>query len=269
MKLSIITINFNNHDGLQKTINSVIAQTWKDFEWIIIDGGSTDGSKNLIEQYDKYITYWISESDKGIYNAMNKGIKIARGDYLQFLNSGDYFYNEKVIEKFCNRNNIEDVIYGNAILVNTNGQELAQWIAPDILKLSYFWSHTLNHQALFFNKRCFNCYLYNENNKIASDVELFITLLYNHYSFAKYNEFIVQFNATGISSQKTGINEFDPIINRILPYSVRADYNDIIMFRDVDLAIMIKKIINSNKFFRHLTRIFLYPIYQLCKFFYN
>ena len=106
MKLSIITINFNNHDGLQKTINSVIAQTWKDFEWIIIDGGSTDGSKNLIEQYDKYITYWISESDKGIYNAMNKGIKIARGDYLQFLNSGDYFYNEKVIEKFCNRNNI-------------------------------------------------------------------------------------------------------------------------------------------------------------------
>ena len=75
MRLSIITINYNNKNGLQKTIDSVISQTFKDFEWIIIDGGSTDGSKELIEQYSQYISYGISEPDNGIYNAMNKGIK--------------------------------------------------------------------------------------------------------------------------------------------------------------------------------------------------
>ncbi len=92
MKLSIITVNLNNKDGLQKTIDSVISQTFKDFEWIVIDGGSTDGSKELIEKYSDYISYWVSEPDKGIYNAMNKGIKVAKGDYLEFLNSGDIFF---------------------------------------------------------------------------------------------------------------------------------------------------------------------------------
>ena len=80
MKLSIITINYNNKAGLQKTIDSVICQTWKDYEWIIIDGGSTDGSKELIEQYQQYFAYWCSEPDKGVYNAMNKGITKAKGE---------------------------------------------------------------------------------------------------------------------------------------------------------------------------------------------
>ena len=85
MKLSIITVNLNNREGLQKTIDSVVNQTFRDFEWIVIDGGSTDGSKELIEQYADHFAYWVSEPDKGIYNAMNKGIKVAKGEYLQFL----------------------------------------------------------------------------------------------------------------------------------------------------------------------------------------
>lgn len=96
-KLTIITINLNNKAGLQTTIDSVIAQTYKDFEWIIIDGGSTDGSKELIEKYTNYIKYWVSEPDKGIYNAMNKGIKVAEGEYLQFLNSGDSLFSNSVL----------------------------------------------------------------------------------------------------------------------------------------------------------------------------
>ena len=99
MKLSIITINYNNKNGLQKTIDSVISQTFKDFEWIIIDGGSTDGSKELIEKYSQHITYWVSEPDKGIYNAMNKGIKVAKGEYLFFLNSGDYLVQPNTINQ--------------------------------------------------------------------------------------------------------------------------------------------------------------------------
>lgn len=115
--ISIITINFNNKNGLIKTLNSVISQTCKEFEWIIIDGGSTDGSKELLENYSEHITYWVSEPDNGIYHAMNKGIRVAKGDYLQFLNSGDYLANNKTIEDFYNENFTDDVIYGNAIIV--------------------------------------------------------------------------------------------------------------------------------------------------------
>ena len=89
MKLSIITINYNNREGLKKTINSVINQTFRDFEYILIDGGSEDGSKEIILQHEAQFSYWRSEKDHGIYNAMNKGILAAKGDYLLFLNSGD------------------------------------------------------------------------------------------------------------------------------------------------------------------------------------
>ncbi|RZJ43544.1 MAG: glycosyltransferase, partial [Chryseobacterium sp.] len=98
MKLTVLTINYNNKEGLIKTFESVRAQTWTEFEFIVIDGGSTDGGKALIEQNDQ-IDYWVSEKDSGVYNAMNKGIKKANGDYIIFMNSGDYFYNEFVLEK--------------------------------------------------------------------------------------------------------------------------------------------------------------------------
>ena len=99
MKYSIITINYNNRDGLENTIKSVINQTCQDFEYIVIDGGSTDGSVDVINKYADKIDYWISEPDKGIYNAMNKGILRAHGEYLNFMNSGDYFYDNEVLEK--------------------------------------------------------------------------------------------------------------------------------------------------------------------------
>ena len=264
MKLSIITINLNNKTGLQKTINSVISQSYKDFEWIIIDGGSTDGSKELIEKYSAFISYWISEPDKGIFNAMNKGIKIATGDYFQFLNSGDCLYEEDTIKKFIQRNNTEDVIYGDSIVVNYKGEKLHEWKNPDFLKLSYFFGYGINHQATFIHKRCFEKFLYNENYRLCSDSELFIKLIYHSYTFAKHHAFVAKYDNSGLSST-TKSNEYDEMINNLLPPSVRADYDEIIKFRDVDLAIMIKDIIYSNKLFRHITRIFLYPIYYILK----
>ena len=90
MILSIITINYNNSDGLQRTIESVLSQTWTDFEWIVIDGGSTDGSLDIIKKHASHFSFWCSEPDTGIYNAMNKGITHAKGEYLNFMNSGDW-----------------------------------------------------------------------------------------------------------------------------------------------------------------------------------
>lgn len=94
MKLSIITVNLNNRDGLKRPIDSVVSQTFTNYEWIVIDGGSTDGSRELIEQYSNHFAYWCNEPDKGIYNAMNKGIAHAKGEWLQFLNSGDVLYSK-------------------------------------------------------------------------------------------------------------------------------------------------------------------------------
>src|SRR5690606_27175837 len=98
MKLTVITVNLNNAQGLSKTITSVLTQTILPFEYIVIDGGSTDNSLDIIERNSAKISYWISEPDKGVYEAMNKGIKQANGDYLLFLNSGDYLINDRVIE---------------------------------------------------------------------------------------------------------------------------------------------------------------------------
>ena len=112
MKLSIITVNLNNMEGLQKTCDSIISQTFKNFEWIVIDGGSADGSKELIEEYGSNISYWVSEPDKGIYNAMNKGIKVAKGEYLYFLNSGDYLFDSNALSDVFLDNPKEDIVYG-------------------------------------------------------------------------------------------------------------------------------------------------------------
>lgn len=265
MKLSIITVNYNNIKGLKKTLESVVSQSVKDFEWIVIDGGSTDGSKDLLDDFTDQITYWVSEKDHGIYEAMNKGIKVANGDYLQFLNSGDSLADLDIINRFYERSNIEDVIYGNAIIVDDSGQEVDKFIAPDFVKFSFFYSHALNHQATFFHKRCFDNYLYNENNRVASDLELYMHLMYLGYSFVKWNEYVVRFDNTGLSSIDTGYSEFAGIIDRTLPPGLKADYDEMIQFRDVDLAIMIKRIIKTNRFIRYIARIVLYPIFWLAK----
>ena len=110
MKYSIITINYNNADGLRRTIESVVSQTYADYEYLIIDGGSTDGSVNAIKEYEDKISYWVSEKDGGIYNAMNKGVKVAHGEYLIFMNSGDVFYNDRVIERIESSQRTDDII---------------------------------------------------------------------------------------------------------------------------------------------------------------
>ena len=171
MKLSIITVNLNNREGLQKTIDSVVSQTFKDFEWIVIDGGSTDGSKELIEQYADHFAYWVSEPDKGIYNAMNKGIKVAKGEYLQFLNSGDWLWEKKTLEKVFRENREEDVLYGNFVF---RGQ---LYVTPYKLNTSHVYGSALNHQATFIRRSLFGTECYDEDYVIVSDWKFFLQKL--------------------------------------------------------------------------------------------
>ena len=96
--ISIITVNYNNCQGLERTVNSVARQTYTDVEYIVVDGGSTDKSVDIIKQNENIISFWVSEKDNGIYNAMNKGVSFSHGEYLLFLNSGDYFADKEVLE---------------------------------------------------------------------------------------------------------------------------------------------------------------------------
>src|ERR1700749_5163063 len=117
--LSIITINYNDSEGLGTTINSVKHQNYRPIEFIIIDGGSTDGSKELIEKNISIVDHWVSEKDEGIYHAMNKGIQKAKGEYLLFLNSGDYLNDSNTLAILIADHHNEDIIYGDIFMKET------------------------------------------------------------------------------------------------------------------------------------------------------
>ena len=198
--ISIITINLNNKEGLTKTIESVVNQTYFDkIEYIIIDGGSTDGSVDVIKEFADKISYWVSEQDNGIYNAMNKGIKLATGDYFLFLNSGDYLSQNNVIERvFPYLEDGYDMVYGNEWKVKAGS---AQYEAkyPDKLSESFFKMTTLPHQSTFIKRELLNDD-YDENYKVISDWLFFLKIFRNKATY-KHMPFIVSvYNCDGISS---------------------------------------------------------------------
>lgn len=200
-KLSIITINYNDKEGLKKTIESVINQTWQDFEFIVIDGGSTDGGTQVIEQFKDRIDYWVSEPDKGVYSAMNKGIKVAQSEFLIFMNSGDTFYNEKVLEEIENQLTDDyDIYYGDYYRVKSNSIKKKTY--PEKLSFSFFYSGTLSHQSSFIRRKLFHdIFLYNEDYKIASDWEFFIyAICHKNVPYKYLKTTISNFDFTGISS---------------------------------------------------------------------
>ena len=188
-KIDIITINLNNADGLKKTIESVVNQTKFDLiNYIIIDGGSTDGSLDIIKQYQDKIDYWVSEKDNGIYNAMNKGIKHIGGDgYCLFLNSGDYLHSNDVIER-CMPYLLQEygIIYGNEWKYGKKNYEAKY---PDKLDENFFKRTSLPHQSTLIRNDLVKKYKYSEEYKIISDwillrqITLVDKLPYKHLPF--------------------------------------------------------------------------------------
>ncbi|MBK5721752.1 glycosyltransferase [Dysgonomonas sp. Marseille-P4677] len=230
MKLSIITINFNNASGLQKTINSVLSQTYKNYEYIVIDGGSTDGSKELIESYSDKIDYWVSEPDKGIYNAMNKGIRQAKGEYLHFLNSGDIYANNYVLQEVFEQKTYESPILRGIQICDNKGCQ-TKWINRGNRDITLYdlYIDTLQHQATFIHQDLFKKYgLYDEKYKIVSDWIFFLKAMLGGESSTYLNFDIVIFDMTGISNnaefRKTMFNERKQIISELIPRTVQTDY---------------------------------------------
>lgn len=196
-KLSIITINFNDVYGLQRTMNSVFEQTFTDFEYIVIDGGSGDGSLDLIKENAKTIAHWVSEDDSGIYNAMNKGIKAATGEYLLFLNSGDVLTEVSALKDFTDHPSFDgDIIYGDYKF--KDGEK----IYPDELTPSYFMRTSLPHQSTLFKKTVFDVMgLYDEKYKVGADRAFYIKCyLSGKFKFQHVKYFLTLFDLSGLSN---------------------------------------------------------------------
>ncbi len=195
MKFSIITVSYNSSSLLEKTILSVINQTYRDYEYIIIDGGSTDDTKVIIEKYADYISYWVSEPDKGIYDAMNKAARIAKGDWLFFINCDDQFYNNAVLETVARLIVTPDTIYyGDAVMLPDGHIHGGAFSKKGLCRLN------ICHQTIFYPRIVFEKYSYNTNYKLYADWNLNIICMGDKtISFSYMNELISYYMLGGAS----------------------------------------------------------------------
>lgn len=269
MKLSIITINYNNAEGLRKTLASVAAQTFRDFEHIIVDGGSTDDSVDIIRQYadneairlegykairsenskadnlassphhlitSSPIT-WISEKDKGVYDAQNKGIRLAHGEYCYFLNAGDTFCADDVLERMFSPNSLiasspnrlPNILYGNEIIVDGNGQRIG--IARGVENPSFvdLYNSCMKHQASFIHRSLFDKYgMYDADMRICSDFDWFFRVIAFHDEVSlQYKDIdIAYFENTGISYHNPELcaKERQQILDCYMSKRMQRDY---------------------------------------------
>lgn len=182
-KISIITVVYNNYKGIKATINSVISQIYLNKEYIIIDGGSNDGTLEIIKSFNSHYTKLVSEKDKGIYYAMNKGIDIATGEWIIFMNSGDSFYNENILMDIFNSElnfNIA-VIYGGTNIKSSWGEfEIKPRREKEVWK-------SFCHQSMFVRREILKIYKFNTKYKAASDSDLIFRLYNNGYKFKSMN----------------------------------------------------------------------------------
>ena len=227
MKYSIITVNYNNKEGLRKTIESVIHQTFRDFEFLVIDGGSTDGSVDVLKEYDSQINFWVSEPDGGIYQGMNKGIVKATGEYLNFMNSGDCFYSSDILEKISNYQSDADFIVGKDYHYNDVIHRGHVSIQPPRTTMIHFFVATLDHQSSFIKREMFTNSLYDESRRLVSDWIFFTEKIVKEGKQVQFiPDIICRREEGGLSEQQREKNrkEINEYLHQFLPYGVYEDY---------------------------------------------
>ena len=240
MKLSIVTINYNNAEGLRRTLASVAAQTYRGIEHIVVDGASADGSVNVIREYDALnsssenplVVSWSSEPDNGIYNAMNKGIKRASGDYIQILNSGDILASDDVVEKMLAAlevNGNPDFLYGNMVKKDYSSGTVVGKSEKVEHSLRQYYSSTMNHDCCYISRRLYEKYgLYDESLKIVSDWKWFLQAIGMGDVRPIYVDIDVTiFDASGISETNMELRDRERrrVLEKTLPSAVLNDYD--------------------------------------------
>ncbi|SOD19854.1 glycosyltransferase family 2 protein [Pedobacter xixiisoli] len=205
LKISIITVNYNHAEGLAETIASVAGQSYAEIEHIVIDGGSTDSSTDVIESNRHHLAYAVSEKDKGVFDAMNKGIKQATGDYLLFVNSGDKLATEHVINNCVAYGFDKDLIIADMVFVN-EGQR-RDWKPEHLLTFDLFYFYGIPHPSTFIKKELFDLVgLYDDELKIVSDWKFFLLAVCKHNcSYKRIDITVSEFIEGGISTQEDSV----------------------------------------------------------------
>lgn len=245
--LSIITINLNNQNGLEKTFNSVVCQSFKNFEYIIIDGSSTDGSLNFIQKSKNKLSYWISEKDTGVFNAMNKGILNSKGQYILFLNSGDWLTDNNVLLRVFGVPRSADILYGDMNYINGGGLVIRKAADESQLTLSYFLINSLCHPAAFFARRLFKGSLFDDSYRLSADKKFFIEkIILSGCSIQRLDEVITNFDTSGLTSKpenkKLIQDENRRIIKELFPARVSPDLEKLRdNYKDIQAIIRIRE----------------------------
>ncbi len=247
-KISIITINFNCKTGLKRTFDSIFVQTYIDFEYIVIDGGSNDGSKEVIEFHQNNIDYWVSEKDNGIYHAMNKGIQVAKGEYLLFMNSGDALVNDFNILNKCSLILKEEIVAFDCFLKKDN-IIIGRRTHFENPTLFYVYKNGFKHQSTFIKKSLFQKFgLYNENYKIASDYEFWIRCFLDPTTTSKsYTLPIAIFELNGISQEGNWGEEHHQIEQEFLRHLL-LDFKHFEELLTYENSRIIKAVIRTKNF---------------------
>lgn len=241
-KLSIITINYNNASGLKKTMESVFAQTSDDFEYIVVDGGSADSSSQVINdkrlvinanvKVDGIQVTCICEPDTGIYNAMNKGILMAKGEYIQFLNSGDVLaaadVTSKMLFELSTINCQPSVLYGNMLKPFKGKIIRDRGFGGRVPTMLDFYTGTLNHSSAYINRSLFGTYgLYDESLKIVSDWKWYLQVIALNGVIPVYKDIdVTVFDMSGISTTNISLDKEErlQVLSELLPTTVLKDY---------------------------------------------
>ena len=236
MKLSIITINRNNAEGLEKTLRSVAAQSFREFEYIVIDGASTDGSVEVIKKYEAQFAHlkWVSEPDRGIYNAMNKGLRMATGDYIQILNSGDCLASNDILERMLaalEEAGNPSILYGNMVKCFLDGRKMVdKCFAGQEITMLGMYTGTLNHDPAYVRRDLFEKYgYYDESLKIVSDWKWYMQAIILGGEKPQYVDLdVTLFDMTGISenadSKEMIRKERETVLKQLIPNVYLIDY---------------------------------------------
>ena len=226
MKISVITISYNDIKGLKNTILSVINQTcFESIEYIVIDGGSTDGSKELIDLYKNNFNYSCSEKDGGIYQGMNKGLSHATGEYVIFANAGDKLHDNKVIERFLSSERTKDMYVGDTLIVFQEGRTKL-WRSPEEASMRILYDGALSHQATFFKTEALKKHGFDENLRIVSDWKVYIQMLItDNCTYERLSFIVTNFSWGGVSSQKEKANaERKKVLDEYFPPRIQNDF---------------------------------------------